>query len=485
MPTYFVDNVNGKDQNAGDQAHPFATIAKAVARAAPGDTIKVVSTDKPYTDYFAATSSGAPGRPITITSVTADKPKVTPGSSWAFTGDYWVVENFDFYGFKARPIQIGGCPLPGLGPDNDFADHIIVRDCLFRHATQEALWVCHTTDARIERCTFRDVRRREAGSDCCALCVYGGSGVVISDSLFEDIGSDGVHIGPKFHEIGAVAVQGCTFLVNRPYGSKPWQDFSTNVSENGIDIKGKWGSASAPVLVGPVLIAGCQVHGFRVSVKGQDSSDGVYGGQLECGIVIHDNATSVTIKDTTVHDCDVGVMAGKGLYGSTAGFTMTACALRDLDQGIECAEAKAGVTIDNCTIVAREALHIHSTPITFKNNTVDAAAYTRAGQSGLAETFSANRYLNALPPAAWQSNTDTTKSAVRTAIAGLTVTAAELEASASQLRQQANDLDGKAAAIRVTAGELEARANQLRQQTTALDAQAVAIRATAESLIAV
>jgi len=288
------------------------------------------------------------------------------------------------------------------------------------------------------------------------VCVYGGSGIVIADSLFEDIGSDGVHVGPKFHEIGAVTVQGCTFFVNRPYGSQPWQNFSTNVSENGIDIKGKWGSASAPVLLGPVLIAGCEAYGFRASVKGQDCSDGTYGGQLECGIVVHDNAVPVTIKNTKIHDCDVGVVVDKGSYGTTAGFTMTACALRDLDQGIECAEAKAGVTIDNTTIIAREALHIHNTPITFKNNTVDATAYTRAGQSGLAETFSANRYLNALPPAEWHSNTDTTKPDTTLAVNDLAAIATELDTSAKSLSQQAAVLAAKAAAIRAAAETLKA-----------------------------
>jgi Right handed beta helix region/Protein of unknown function (DUF1565) len=457
MPTYFVDNVSGNDQNAGDQARPFATIAKAVARAAAGDTIKVVPTARAYTDRFSATASGTAANRITITSTTTVKPKITPSSSWVFTGDYWTVESMDFDGYGARPIQIGGSPSAGLGPDNDFADHIIVQDCTFQHGTQE-VWVCHTTDTLIQRCTFRDICKRAAGADCSALGIYGGGGIVVSDCVFEDIGSDGVHIGPWFHQIDAVTVRGCTFRVNRPYGSQTWQNFSSNVGENAIDIKGLWSSPSDPDLVGPVLITGCTISGFLAAVSGQDCSNSA--GDLGAGIVIHMDAKPVTIEKTEIFDCDIGVLGSNG-SGKTYNFTMTNCTLRGLATGIVLYDHAASVAVRNSAITATTAMEVHSSNIEFTGNTIDVTKYIRAAQTGYKETFSANRYLNALPPAEWQSNTDTKKPDtikpdITPILNDLTAVATGLDTSADNLGQQAALLASKAADIRAIVERLRA-----------------------------
>lgn len=64
--TYHVDQAaaNAADSNAGTAAAPWKTIARAVAKLLPGDTVLIHSGV--YREYVELKSSGEPGQPITI-----------------------------------------------------------------------------------------------------------------------------------------------------------------------------------------------------------------------------------------------------------------------------------------------------------------------------------------------------------------------------------------------------------------------------------
>jgi len=70
---HYVDNVRGRDAAdgtapapAGDSVGPFATIAKAILSAKPGDTIHLNPTGKLYRQSAPFRTGGEPGRPITL-----------------------------------------------------------------------------------------------------------------------------------------------------------------------------------------------------------------------------------------------------------------------------------------------------------------------------------------------------------------------------------------------------------------------------------
>lgn len=406
MASYYVNNVTGNDGNTGGAGDPLKTISHAITHVAAGDTIYVVPTAVHYTDFFTTTVSGTAGNPITITSSTGAMVDVTSSFMWRFESDYWVVDKMNFENYTSWQIQIGGSPI--YGTNNKFADHITVQNCYFYNGTQPGVEVCHATYLTVDNCLFRDIRKRVAGQDVCAIDVYGGGDITIQSCLFEDIGSDGVHIGPRWHAIDAVTIQDCYFRVNRPYGSESWQDFSTNVGENGIDVKGYWSNpAYDPPTNGPILIRRCVVSGFYTAVSGQDCSN--TAGEPGTGIVVHMNVEDVTIDKTIICDCDEGVGGSYGPYGGTKfGFSFTNGAIYDCDEGVVLYDGGVGQVIVMSSIIdATEGMEVHSTNITFIGNIVDATTYYRFN-AGYAEAFSSNCWVNAVPGyATWVSGTDT------------------------------------------------------------------------------
>lgn len=63
--TYRVDNLAGSDANDG-LAAPLRSIAAAVKRLGPGDTLLLVRTPQPYRESIALTRGGTPGAPVVV-----------------------------------------------------------------------------------------------------------------------------------------------------------------------------------------------------------------------------------------------------------------------------------------------------------------------------------------------------------------------------------------------------------------------------------
>jgi hypothetical protein len=458
---YFVDNQAGNDTNNGSQRAPFKTIARAVQAAKAGDTLRIVPTPTPYTGTLDLQKSGAQGAPITITSAHAtNNPIITPDTSWRVKADYWILERMDWTLYKDWAIQLGGSPLSGYGPDNAFARHITIRDCMFRHAPFEGVQIAHADDVRIEGCLFRDIRKRVKGQDCCALNIYGGSNITVIDCEFEDIGSDGVHIGPKHHQIGPVTIQDCKFRTNRPYGSVSWQNWGQSVGENAIDIKGLWASSADPDLIGPVIVRGCTMTGFNAIYPGQDCSD---GGEITRpypggGLVIHMDAINVEVDNCVITNCDqaIALHDGKGDGGTTAGMKLTRSTIRDCAAGLSCIRALASLIATDNTFDCDQYLYAHRTPITFTSNFVKRGTYVRDSQDGLIECFDRNIWLTA-HPSQWTGLLDSTTPQVDTikpATNELTTTATDLDAAAKELDQVVTAVTAQTGLLRATAAAI-------------------------------
>ncbi|MFW5868430.1 MAG: hypothetical protein ACOCX2_11475, partial [Armatimonadota bacterium] len=90
--TYTVDGVKGDDANDGVAA-PFKTIARGVAATGPGDTLKIVPMDEPYSESLRLNRHGQRGVPIIIegggATLTGADPAPTEG--WTEQDGIWQV----------------------------------------------------------------------------------------------------------------------------------------------------------------------------------------------------------------------------------------------------------------------------------------------------------------------------------------------------------------------------------------------------------
>ena len=97
--TYYVNNVKGNDNGNGLKAEPdknnapFKTIAKGVKALKEGDTLKLVSTDKPYySNVTLITKKGSAGAPIVIDGqmATLCGARQLNADEWKQEGDLYV-----------------------------------------------------------------------------------------------------------------------------------------------------------------------------------------------------------------------------------------------------------------------------------------------------------------------------------------------------------------------------------------------------------
>lgn len=258
--------------------------------AVPGDTIHIIGAGTPYEGYLMPENSGTAGNRITVTA----EPDVVlaPDRSWLMDKDFWTVTGLTFSQYPATCIR--------LGTMADARD-IIIEDCSWMHSTKQAIRIEDARALTIRGCQFRDIRSRQADKDRVAIVVRGPTrDMLVENCQFEDIGSDGIHIlpgGVATEYVGNIIIRNCQFWVNRPYGSVEWQDFSTNVGENGIDIK---------AAEGLVLVQDCAFRGFQPKAAGQDCSGSAHA---ECIRVSHE------ARKVRLVNCDFRA-SGTGILGS-------------------------------------------------------------------------------------------------------------------------------------------------------------------------
>lgn len=275
-------------------------------------------------------------------------------------------ETFD--GYEGRALVIDGPPGGEIRDPNVLK---IVRNCTFRNSTGQAIRIFNGSNILIENNTFENLRSNRTGKDRNAVEIPcdGGDcdvdGVVIRGNRFQDIGSDGVHLGTFGRNIRNVSIEDNDFTT-RP-----------NIGENAIDIKG---------VDGPVVVSGNVIHGFR-TCKGDCS-----GANGE-GIVVHSRdgpATNVIIERNLIYDNEIGVMISRG----SAGHPPVGIVIRNnwifdnLRQGIR-VKYPHSVKIYNNTLVDNGATNLYignadsvdGSRCEFKNN-----LFVGSGQMGAMES---------------------------------------------------------------------------------------------------
>jgi len=273
LTTYYVDGDNGSNGNGGESSgDAWETITYAVTQISGGDVVRIIKTASPYTDAFTVTTNFS-ANPVTLTGDDdADPPVITSAAPWVFSGaDGWIIQDtiFDGWSMYYGPIRLG----------DTLCTAITVQDCWFRHATGHGISITGSgvSGLTVQRCKFRDIRSRQSIINRNAIVCWGNADDVdILWCIFEDIGSDGIHIHSGT-TITDFVVEDCGFFVNRPYSTSgtslyngdttTWQDFSSNVAEEGNDI---WQVA---VSGGEsVTLRRCCFYGFYPYVSGQDAS---------------------------------------------------------------------------------------------------------------------------------------------------------------------------------------------------------------------
>ncbi|WP_305789667.1 sigma-70 family RNA polymerase sigma factor [Symbioplanes lichenis] len=106
---------DGSDDGDGSLGQPFATLGKAVATVRPGQTIALRGGTYRPAAAVEITTSGTPGKRITLTNYRGEKPVIdasgVPADQWAVTqrASYWTVQGLTITGSASHAYVCSGC----------------------------------------------------------------------------------------------------------------------------------------------------------------------------------------------------------------------------------------------------------------------------------------------------------------------------------------------------------------------------------------
>ena len=288
MAVYYVSNT-GNDGWAGTILQPWETLTHAFGTIIAGDTLYVRGGT--YTEIGIHTWHDGP---INILAYPGEAPIWTGGVAFNLwhlhEGEYWSIENMILEG---RII---------LGHDAiQTAEYITFRGCTHRDSELLAIRCYYARHVLVDDCYFVNIRSNQAGVGCNAVAVpEWGDDITIQNCIFEDIGTDGIHLGSAGEDIYEVNILDNVFFISGTRNGV-WG----GTGENASDVKG---------VFGPITIRGNTVYGFRPTVPGQDAT----GGHGE-GIVLHARggigdpvANDVLVEKNLVYDCRYGLWMSEG-----------------------------------------------------------------------------------------------------------------------------------------------------------------------------
>jgi hypothetical protein len=401
MTTYYVDNITGNNGDSGlTPADAWLTITYAVANVTAGDVVRIINTGTAYTDSFTMTIDGTSASPITMRPNDYDDPPIiSMAATWELDSDWWIIDGllYDDWG-NITAITFGGS---SIGRFNT------VSNSHFRHNDAPAIKFADAFSCVVEDCWFSDIRERIAGDDLNSLQWDDGDSdaCIVRRCNFEDIGSDGIQLNPNVkHIVKRALIEDCAFWVNRPYAAttRSWQDFSTNVSENGVDVKLIYDGND-------LEMRRCLVYGFLPTVAGQDAS-----GSSGEGLYIHNRSDSVAVEQCTIHECERGVSVTPSGGFSTCGATVRNSLVVDcIEYSIRFNDAEEICIIENNTVIASTpadyfTLEGTTDVLSIKNNYIQGGDYTRdvtiTGESNF--DYNAWDSVDSGPPAQWVGAND-------------------------------------------------------------------------------
>lgn len=302
----YVDNDDpnaADDEQHGSITMPWATLAYAFNQLVPGQTLYIrAGTYENSGIDLREGNSGRNGEPITVKPFPDEEVVLRDGGEIRFYGaDWWVLEGLRFDRFPSIKLGLH----VNLGHSRTSAtENIVIRNSEFSNGDRSAITINFGNEILIEGNHFHHIRPgvpfTELGRETNAINLrYMADNIQILDNRFEDIGSDGVHIGSESTlpgaDIGSVEIKRNEFWINRPYVG-----ILGNVGENGIDVKKSRG---------PIVISQNRIHGFRPTTPEQDAS-----GANGDGLIVHGEAQNVTIERNLIYSntAQINIAQGAG-----------------------------------------------------------------------------------------------------------------------------------------------------------------------------
>lgn len=183
---------NGDDAGDGSKARPFATLAKAVSVATPGQTIYIRGGTYRPTRPVDITTSGTAGRPITLTNYRTEHPvfdaALAPAGTAFITqsADHWTVRGLEIINARHLPYVCKSCSY------NTFQS-LAIHD---NRGTGFTLRGENTVGNQILDSDFYD-NHDDAGQAADGLAIISGSGTgnVVRGCRTYDNVDDGVKVG--------------------------------------------------------------------------------------------------------------------------------------------------------------------------------------------------------------------------------------------------------------------------------------------------
>lgn len=293
MTTYYVAKT-GNNANPGTLASPWLTVDYAWSAGSgvvAGDTIKIGPGT--YREDMNWAVSGTSGNKITCEAYDPYNPPILRPDTTEIVciEDYIIFRNLII---ANSPSTIGGIQL---GNSTTLASGLEFYNCTFRHNRSTAMAARNTDGLIVQGCTFYGNRTEITGDGC--FDIYSATRMTDFDigwCRFFDHSADGIQWQASGNVDGDV--HDCVFGILRPYGSRSWHTFSTNVGENGLDWK---------TTTGPVRVRRCFFFGYYDSVASQDAS-----GSNGSAFVIHVGSNNVDVQDCRVMDCCQGFSLSQG-----------------------------------------------------------------------------------------------------------------------------------------------------------------------------
>lgn len=313
---YYVDvnHAQASDEpDHGSENSPWKSLDYAFFQLHPGDTLLIRSGT--YTNgqiVLTPDQSGLPDAPVTIRAFPNETVILAGGDQITFQGtDWWVLDGLIFDAYRSQALQIGTHTKLGHSRTS-VVENVTIRNSEFRNGIYSAISLDNVVNILIDNCYFHHIRPgtsfynnsgKQVGWELNAVGIrYLAANVTVSNSRFEDIGSDGVQIGSKSSISGSVidntAILNSEFWVNRPY-----EGILGNVGENGIDVKTSTNT----------LIAGNRIYGFRPTTAQQDAS-----GSNGEGVVIHNNAQDAIVERNLFFNNTINLDISGGATGDQA-----------------------------------------------------------------------------------------------------------------------------------------------------------------------
>jgi parallel beta-helix repeat protein len=327
--TYYVaQSSNASDSSAGTSSGaPLRTIAAAVKRVAPGDTISVQAGS--YAEAVTLSGvDGAPGKPITLRAEGGVTIKPSKGIPLRVTSSYWTVSGFT--------IDVGGRSSTAVSIEAPAHDIILRDGKVLNGANHGVLLDNGTANNQILN---NEIAYFTASGDAHGVAIRESHNNLIQGNDIHHNSGDAIQVFCS--DTQSLAGRGANG--NRIIGNTLHDD-----RENAIDIKSSDGT----------VVSGNVMYGYKPS----GSSDGM-------ALEIHYGAKNVLVENNEIRDSTWGVEVSRGKKdGSDYPLAPNGVIIRN-NRIHSITLAGSGNSGDGVGIVVREA-----TNVKVLNNTVYATA---------------------------------------------------------------------------------------------------------------